>query len=152
MASSTSSINPLNFSINFENKCLSNLWESYCKNCFILLASRVFALSLSSRYYPHFPVLANDILRSSALPLPGMTNLKLLACPRVILSRWFSCIFLVVMAPLTKSLASWFGYMKILPFSFVIVQCLVIIPNAFSLIWLSSPYLVPILVAPLLIS
>ncbi len=57
------------------------------KNCDILLASKVLALSLSSKYYPYFPLAAKDILRSSAVPLPGIISLKLLACPSVILSR-----------------------------------------------------------------
>lgn len=134
-ASSTSSKKFLNFSINLENKCFYILCSSSFKKVFILFASIVPAANLSSIYSPYFPPPRKDCLRSSAVPMPGMMSLKLLAWPRVILSKWWSSFFWVMMVPLTNNLASGLGSIYIFPFSLNIEQWRVAIPRALSLIW-----------------
>lgn len=95
---------------------MSSLCESSSKKVFILLASIVLALSLSSRYSPYLPVPINEFLRSSILPFPGITNLKLLECPRVILSKWCKGVLELIKDPFIKTLESGLGSMKIFPF------------------------------------
>jgi len=60
--------------------------------------------------------------------------LKLLACPRVILSKWLSSVFWAVSEPFINTFAYGLGTIYIFPFSENIEQCLVAIPKVLSLI------------------
>ena len=134
---------PLNFSKNLEKVFLSKRCSSSCRKIFVFFASVVSELSLSSKNWPY----RATVFKISNF-CPGMISLKVFAWPKVILSKCLICFLLVTFKPLTKSLLSWKGMIKIYPFSWMIAQCFFMIPNALSLMSFYSDSFVPIFISP----
>lgn len=134
LASSTSMKKVLNFSRNLEKSAFPSLCSNSCRKTLVFLDYPSLSFSLSSRYSPYFFPKTTDCLKSSTTFFPGITSLKVFACPKTILSRCCSNRFYITNCPLTNNFASLFGTIYIYPFSWMIEQCLLLIPREFSFI------------------